>query len=203
MEYPLPSTNIGIAGYEDLEGITDYAIGEVDIPISAGMFPVSFSSVIKSVFFQPDLFLPLWWFQISRSSLKPSPLKQLTMFRPPLRQLEQCLYWVPESASFSYLSLMEAHNEVIMVCLQMDTSSRFSTLKAITCMQVLHYSRETPKKNSRSLVHLCSWAANQFRITRGHDGWSNSKDHWRCRIGWRHVVNGCSSEKRENIVIFL
>ena len=42
MEYLLPSTDIGIAGYEDLGGITDYAIGEMDIPISAGMFPVSF-----------------------------------------------------------------------------------------------------------------------------------------------------------------
>jgi hypothetical protein len=42
MEYPFPSTNIGIAGYKDLEGITDYAIGELDIPISAGMFPISF-----------------------------------------------------------------------------------------------------------------------------------------------------------------
>ena len=47
MEYPLSSTNIGIAGYEDLEDITDYAIGEMDISIFADMFPVSFSSVIN------------------------------------------------------------------------------------------------------------------------------------------------------------
>jgi hypothetical protein len=54
MEYPLPSTNIGIAGYEDLGGITDYAIGELDIPTSAGIFPVSFSDVINI----SDRFLP-------------------------------------------------------------------------------------------------------------------------------------------------
>lgn len=54
MEYPLPSTNIGIAGYEDLGGVTDYAIGEVDIPISTGTFPVSFSGVINI----SDCFLP-------------------------------------------------------------------------------------------------------------------------------------------------
>ena len=64
-----------------------------------------------------------------------------------------------------------------MICLQMDISSRFSTLKTIMCMQVLHYHREIRKKNSRSSVHLCSWAVNQFRITRDHDEWSNSKDH--------------------------